>query len=257
MLVVTPAIVLHAFDYLETSRILRLMTREAGVQSALAKGARRSRGKFGSGIDLFAEGEAQLYLKPSRDLHTLAGFEVARSRPGLALDMDRFLAASALVELVLRLGSGEANPELYDTVAQTLDALAETPGERVATRALAGLWRIIASAGFTPALDSCSSCHSALPADARVAFSHAAGGVLCDRCTRLAVSRRTLPPEARAAIRGWLDEGLVDEASADVLDPASVRAHQRLLREFVVEHVSDERPLKAFAAWETDVSRVV
>ena len=39
-LVVTDAIVLHAFDYLESSRILKLATREAGVRSVLARGAR-------------------------------------------------------------------------------------------------------------------------------------------------------------------------------------------------------------------------
>ena len=37
-LVSSDAIVLHAFDYLESSRILRLVTRDAGVRSVLAFG---------------------------------------------------------------------------------------------------------------------------------------------------------------------------------------------------------------------------
>ena len=65
-LLATPAIVLHAFDYLESSRILRLVTREGGVRSALAKGARRSSRRFGSAVDLFAQGGAQLHAKPGR-----------------------------------------------------------------------------------------------------------------------------------------------------------------------------------------------
>jgi len=40
-LLVTDAIVLHSFDYLESSRILRLLTREAGVRSVLARGGSR------------------------------------------------------------------------------------------------------------------------------------------------------------------------------------------------------------------------
>ena len=55
-LVETDAIVLHAFDYSETSRILRLATRDAGVQSVLARGARRYRSKVGTAVDLFAQG---------------------------------------------------------------------------------------------------------------------------------------------------------------------------------------------------------
>jgi DNA repair protein RecO (recombination protein O) len=58
MLVSTPAVVLHAFDYSETSRIVRLATREAGVQSALARGAKRSRSRYGSAFGLVAEGVA-------------------------------------------------------------------------------------------------------------------------------------------------------------------------------------------------------
>ena len=89
-LLATPAIVLHAFDYLESSRILRLMTREGGVRSVLAKGARRSSRRFGSAVDLFAQGSAQLYVKPGRDLDTLSTFDVERSRPELAEDLGRF-----------------------------------------------------------------------------------------------------------------------------------------------------------------------
>ncbi len=95
MLLTTPAVVLHAFPYLESSRILRLATREAGVQSVIAKGARRARGAQRMTLDLFVEGSAQLYLKPGRDLHTLGGFDLTRTRPGLGADLGRFAAAAA------------------------------------------------------------------------------------------------------------------------------------------------------------------
>jgi DNA repair protein RecO (recombination protein O) len=36
----TDAIVLHAFDYRETSRIVRLATRDVGMVSVIARGAR-------------------------------------------------------------------------------------------------------------------------------------------------------------------------------------------------------------------------
>ena len=68
----TDAVVLHMFDYLETSRILKLATREAGVQSVLARGARTSKKRFGSALGLFAEGQAQIQVNPGRELHTLA-----------------------------------------------------------------------------------------------------------------------------------------------------------------------------------------
>lgn len=247
-LVVTQAIVLHAFDYLETSRVLRLITREAGVQSVIAKGARRTRGRVGTGVDLFAEGEAQIYVKPTRDLHTLGAFDITSSRAGLALEMPRFTAASALAELTLRIASDEANAAMFDCLSAAFDAIAAATGDAVVERALAGAWQIVADAGFTPALDACAACHSPLKPEAFVAFSHPAGGALCDGCAQRAAIARKLPPSARDTLRGWQSG---DPALAlSVLD---ARAHQRLLREFIHEHVtSDDRPLRAFAAWETD-----
>src|SRR5438270_13801530 len=97
-LLATEPIVLHAFDYLESSRILRLVTRDGGVRSALAKGARRASRRFGSAVDLFAQGSAQLYTKPGRDLDTLSAFDVTASRSGLANDLGRFAGAAALAE---------------------------------------------------------------------------------------------------------------------------------------------------------------
>ena len=122
-LLVTEAIVLHAFDYLESSRIIRLLTREAGIQSALARGARKSRARYGSALDLFAEGSAQLYVKPSRELHNLAGFEIDRSRAELAEEVGRFTAASTIAELALRFAGEEGSPQLYDTVSDVLDRI--------------------------------------------------------------------------------------------------------------------------------------
>src|SRR5688572_22104656 len=108
----TPAVILHAFDYMETSRILRMFTRQAGVQSVLARGARASKRRFGGGaaLDLFAEGEAQYHEKPGRELHTLSGFDLTRARAALALDIGRFTAASVLAELILRFARDDAQP---------------------------------------------------------------------------------------------------------------------------------------------------
>ena len=249
-LVITQAIVLHAFDYLESSRVLRLITREAGVLSVIAKGMRRTRGRVGSGVDLFAEGEAQIYIKPTRDLHTMGAFDVTKSRAGLALEMTRFTAGSAIAELTMRVAGDDQNAAMFDTVSATLDAIAIATGDEVAERALAGAWQLIAGAGFSPALDDCAMCHVTLARGVGVAFSHPAGGALCDNCARRAVVARQLPVEARDLLRWWSQGSANDQVP---LTSRDVRAHQRLLREFVREHVAtDDRPMRAYAAWETN-----
>jgi hypothetical protein len=85
-----------------------------------------------------------------------------------------------------------------------------------------------------------------LAADDVVMFSHPAGGALCGRCARLARGR-ILPAAARGAIRTWVSGG-----AARLDDGGDVRAHKRLLREFLVEHLADGRPLRAFDVWVND-----
>ncbi|MFL5593160.1 MAG: DNA repair protein RecO [Gemmatimonadaceae bacterium] len=244
-LLVTDAIVLHAFDYLESSRIIRLLTREAGVQSALARGARKSRGRYGSALDLFAEGTAQLYVKPNRELHNLSAFEISRSRGELAEDVGRFTAASTIAELALRFTGEESNPQLYDTVADAFDRIARSAPQQTVEDGLAAGWRIVAVLGFTPELTSCALCHAPMRDAEDTMFSHTSGGVVCATCGRLAPGGRRLPAGARAAIRSWL----VGDDSVHLTD-AEARSHQRLLREFLGAHMADDRPLRAFAVWE-------
>lgn len=244
-LLVSDAIVLHAFDYLESSRIVRLATRDGGVRSALAKGARRSQRRFGSALDLFAQGSVQLSTKPGRDLDTMTGFDIAASRPGLGLDLGRFAGASAIAELVLHFSSDHADPALFDAIAGALDGIAAAEPQRAVDATLAGAWRVIAALGFTPALAECAECHAPIDAEGDAVFSHSAGGVLCPRCAALAPGGRRMPADARRALRVWISNG-----TAVPLDEPAARAHQRLLREFLQHHVVDGRPLRAFELWE-------
>ncbi|MGH7636275.1 MAG: DNA repair protein RecO [Gemmatimonadaceae bacterium] len=249
-LLVSEGIVLHAFDYLESSRIVRLLTRDAGIRSALAKGARKSRRRFGSGLDLFAQGTAHLHTRPGRELDTLSGFEDVRTRTALGEELERFTGAEAIAEIALAFGREGADAPLFDSVVGALDALATRGGRDARGATLAGAWQIVGALGFGPALGDCAECDRPLADDDTALFSHTAGGVVCPRCASLAAGGRKLPVTARAAIARWM-------SGADVapLSDAEVRAHQRLLREFLSYHLHDVnaaggRSLRALDMWE-------
>ena len=245
MLVATDAVVLHVFDSLESSRIIRFATRDAGLVSALARGARRPKSRFGPALDLFTSGVAQLAVRPGRDLQTLTGFDALRARHGIALDLERFTAAAALAELALRFLGDDPNPEAYEALVDALDALVRAAPDAVDATALGGAWHLVGTLGFAPTVDECALCHAAIEADDAVPFAHAAGGVLCARCAARGGGGRPLPPRARAALRGWLSG-----ATVQVADRAEGAAHQRLLRNFLQAHLADGRPLPAFELWE-------
>lgn len=247
MQVATEAVVLHAFDYMESSRIVRLATRDMGLVSAIARGVRRPRSRLGGvgALDLYTGGSAQLAVRPGRDLQTLTGFDATRSRQGLAASLEHFTAAAAFSELALRFLGDQPDPAAYDTLVGALDALTDAAPDEVGGVVLQGAWMLIAELGFAPAVAECAQCDTPIPPEAAAPFSHTAGGLLCASCASMSPAGRPLPPSARDALSGWL-VGLPHP----VASAAELAAHQRLLRLFIQAHLGDGRPLPAYEVWE-------
>src|SRR3954469_16729697 len=201
--VATDAVVLHAFDYLESSRIIKLLTRDHGLRSVLARGARKSAKRFGAALDLFVQGTAELETKPGRDLDTLTAFDLHKTRAGIGQDLARFAGASALAELILRFAQDDTDPDLFDATVSALDVIASANGPAARDAAIAGAWRILGALGFAPSLEQCADCEREIGADETVLFSQSSGGVVCESCARSARVGRKLPPAARMALATW------------------------------------------------------
>src|SRR6266699_5646714 len=200
-LVTTPAVVLQTYRYSETSKVVRLATRDLGVQSAIAKGALRPKSRFGAGLELLSEGTAQLYFRDTRELHTLAAFDLVDLRRQLAADVGRFAGAAALAEVMLKMAPPAPLPAAYDTLTGALELLGWVAPEAVEAAAIRGLWILLAVLGFEPSLTACARDGAAIePAgDEPVSFSVADGGALCPRCLQTPSPRQPpsrLPPQA-------------------------------------------------------------
>ncbi len=246
----TPAIVLHAFPYGESSKIVRLVTPDHGVLSAIAKGAQRAKSKFGARLQPMSDGVAQLYIRPNRDLQTLAEFDIEHDRLALAHDLTRYSSAAALTELVLRFAPEEPHPEIFALLAVLLDRLADVRAEHLPAASLSALWAIVGVLGFAPALDGCAVDGRVIESGA-VDFSIADGGFVCARC---GASRETarLGAEDREMLEGFVRAGDDPAGPREKrLEPRHGAAHRRLLSRFIRLHVAEGRDLKALNFWES------
>ena len=171
----TPAIVLSALRYSETSKIVRLATREHGVQSAIAKGALRPRSRFGASLQLLSEGQAQYLAKEHRELHVLTAFDLQQLHVGLAADLGRYATASALAEVMLRFAPADPHPESYDLFRDALGALESAPGHDVEALGFRVLWHLVSVLGFAPSLDACVRDGAPLAEDGAAALQHQRG----------------------------------------------------------------------------------
>lgn len=243
-LVTAPAIVLATIRFSESSKIVRLATREFGVQSALAKGALRPKSRFGAALQVLSEGQAQLYMKEHRELHTLAAFDLLRVPVALAADLDRYAAASALAEIMLRFAPPDAHPTSFDLLSVALRDLEAAPAALVGPLALRTIWHLVSVLGFAPSLDACVHDGAPIPPDGDLPFSARDGGALCPACARPHGSTR-LPPEARADLEALLDPG----APLPALDARHATAHRRLLARYVRYHLGEGADLPALEFW--------
>ncbi|WP_412069985.1 DNA repair protein RecO [Rubrivirga sp. IMCC43871] len=150
MIVRTDAIVLHAFDYGETSKIVRLLTRPHGVIGVMARGARRPTSTFGSTLQPMSYLQAVYYHRPQRGLQTLKETAHVVRFKQLTSDIHKVTLGLRVVEVTRSLvEEGEAHPLILDHVVRTLEHIDEAE----ANAANAVPWfqlRLASLLGFAP-----------------------------------------------------------------------------------------------------------
>lgn len=243
--VATPAIVLASLRYGETSKIVRLATRDLGVQSAIAKGASRPKSKFGAALQVLSDGQAQLYIKEGRELQTLGAFDLSKLRMELAEDLDRWAAANALAEVMLRCAPPAPHPAAFDALRNGLDALTIAPKVAVEVLALRMLWQLVGVLGFAPSLEVCARCAAPLDLSEGLAFSPRDGGALCPACAVGHPVSRLSTEDAEGLRRLVAGDGALP-----VLAPKQAAAHRRLVARWVREHLGEGAPLPALEFWQ-------
>lgn len=239
----TSAIILSAFRYGETSKIVRLATESAGVQSAIAKGALRPRSRFGAALQVLSEGQAHLIVHSNRELQLLTAFDLQKVPVRLAENMGRYAAAAALAELMLRFAPADVHPESFHLLHHGLLLLESVPENQIEAAGLRALWALVSGLGFAPEIESCVKDGNPVP-DGALAFSTREGGALCSTCARTEAVA-TLGQEDRLGLTGLLDL----DASLPDLSARQAAAHRRLLSRYIHHHLGEGSNLPALDFW--------
>jgi DNA repair protein RecO (recombination protein O) len=236
-LTTTRSLILQSFPYSETSKVLRLLTLDHGLRSVIAKGALRPKSRYGGILEPFTEGNATFYLREGRELFTLSGFELVRSRQGLGRSLAAFAGASLLAELAMRLSTEEPHPEVHHALRDAWDALQDAAEPLDALgRTVAGAWTLVSLLGFAPQTDHCVSCGRELAPDEPTRFDAAAGGAACTACRP---AGRIVDPDSRREL-GRFSGGGVPEG----WEPRA-GMHRALLRVFLMAHFAQDRPFRS------------
>ena len=194
------AIVLSTIDYGDSDRIASLFTLEHGRIRTFARGARKSRKRFGAALETFARIEIQARLK-EEGLSTLQQADIISVHPGIRGDLPRIAQALYACELVEAMTpEGHPLPRLYRLLTAWLDYL-ETEAAREDDRRFFEI-NLLNILGYRPPMENCSRCE-ALFGNAGAFLQHG-GEPVCPAC---ATSGRPLAAETLKALLTCLGTG--------------------------------------------------
>lgn len=219
------ALVLRTYKLGEADRIVVLLTELHGEVRAVAKGARRTKSRFGARLEPPTHVAIQLY-RGRGELDTIAQAETVDHFRPLREDLGSLGRALTMAEAADQVAlEREPNPALYRLLLGALRTLAASPSPLV----VAGfLWKLLALEGVAPVLDRCVVCGAE---ERLVAFDPAEGGVVCQDDRR----GQPLSPEALALLRDVLGGRLAAALAApagpvtDEVDRLAVRAAEHHL----------------------------
>jgi DNA repair protein RecO (recombination protein O) len=195
----TEGIVLRTFALGDTSRIAVLYTRDLGLVKVVAKGARKSPGRFGFALEPLSRSRIVIYHKPDRDLQLLSQAETLEATGSALRSLERLAHAEAAIELIDRLVWGEEpHGALYDLLQAALGQVTRAPEPALGAVTLAFQLQVASLLGYRPRLDACASCGGTI--SPRRVFSPARGGMLCDRCAALEAGSIVLSADALAGL---------------------------------------------------------
>jgi len=231
-------IVLRRYPLGEADRIVVLLTPNSGKIRAVAKGARRTKSRFGARLEPFSHTDAQFATGKSLDVVTqtslITAYDAVRS------DYARSVAGQAMAEACDRAApEAERAASLFVLLRDGLARLADlgTPASEVARVFDAFHLRLASVAGYHAHLEACAVC--GVPGR-HPRFAFAAGGCVCEACAPL--SAEPLGEEVHAGLLALADS---DWGAAAPAATRTRRAVGALVSSYVEYHLETE--LKAAA----------
>ncbi len=178
----TSAVVVRSLSYGESDRIVTFVTPDAGRLTGIAKGAKKSRRRFGAALELFTFVRLAYFEKPAFELVRLESAEIIAGFTDARRDLAKIAHAAYLVEVAGRaVQPREPAFVVFRLLVETLGAVDAGPADETRLRAFE--LRLLALLGYRPELRRCVRCRRVRPAEGRFRVSLRAGGLVCRPCS--------------------------------------------------------------------------
>lgn len=182
----TEAVVLSKMNYGDTSSIVTLFTKDEGKISAIAKGSRSAKSKYGRIIDPINYLLVVFYKKDSREVQLISGAEILDYYPSIKTDLDKLKYAYAIIELVKNLfAEHDVNRTLFKGLVRILSNLNSSKEKPEVSFGRFFIF-ILKQVGYEVQIEKCAFCGDENPHTEDFYF-HFEKGLICGKCKEQAV----------------------------------------------------------------------
>ncbi|HDP69960.1 MAG TPA: DNA repair protein RecO, partial [Actinobacteria bacterium] len=151
-----------------------------GKVSAVAKGVRRTKSKFGGRLEPFTHVDLLLYKGKSLDTITQAESVVSFSE--IREDLNKIAYGLSMLDLVDKISVDcEKDKRVFDFLLSSLKALSEI-NNNIDLFLVAFDLKLLLLSGFMPVLGRCVVCDKTTNLFRKTFFSCERGGVICESC---------------------------------------------------------------------------
>jgi len=237
----SPGLILRKIPFSETSLILKVYTRESGLVSLMAKGAKRPKSKFRGLLDFFNLNQFLYPEKSKAEILTLSDAGLIREFPRLKSDPALQSLAHVFMELFLKyVQEPHKSRSHYELLLEHFEGLDETHGTAdFSLRLCDFLLGLSAVSGFSPQFSRCAQCGKAVTG-LRVRMDPDAGGPLCASC-----AGRTAGPVLPGRVVQWLDRIQAQGMMAGAQPKSDALQAEGFLLAFLGQHAGGTRTLQS------------
>ncbi|MEA1940491.1 MAG: DNA repair protein RecO [Candidatus Caldatribacteriota bacterium] len=179
MLYKTEGIVIKSTEYRDADKILSIYTKNYGKITAIAKGVRKTKSKFGSSLELLTHSIFLIYK--GRNIDIINQTEILESFFPISKQFIKFAFAINCAEVINKLCEDrETNRDLFFLLKETLHLLKTAKEPKLLS--LSFKWKVLNIIGYRPSLDRCSGCNKKMEDMGGIFFRIDEGVIACSEC---------------------------------------------------------------------------
>ncbi len=202
---------LYYYDGGGIDKIVYFFTENRGVISGVAKGAKKSKNRFGGNLEPFNEVEIILYEKENSELPIIEKVNIIEENFRLFENMENFNYLLTIADIIIRLTPHNVpQDKLFRLLKATVNALKKGGNaEKLFSYFLIWFLRI---EGMLPAFNECHVCGKKIREFEKFYISEDGSKIFCDKCK----TQSSIPIPSSFLIFSKLSKSLPPEKCSEI-----------------------------------------